>query len=717
MLRKTILIVEDEWVIAAALAGCLEEWGYEVTGNVGTGEKCIEIVRENPPDLILMDITLSGNMDGVTAAAEIQSFADIPVVYITAYDEEAVFQRASETAPYGYLKKPIDVSSLRQTVQTALSKHEADKRVRESEERFRGIFRNAAVGIDMTDVDGRFVLANDALSEMLGYTAHELLDFTFTDVTHPDDRPESSARYEALLDGRLSSYRLEKRFVRKDGTAVWADLSVSPVRDSQGKLTGTMGVVVDITDRKRTEEALRESEERLRASFDTELVAWAISRSKDGVYLEVNPGFLRLTGYSRDEIIGRTSLELGFFTPEMREAMLAELTKEGRLHNREMDFRTKTGDIRTILFSIGPITLGGEASLLAVMVDITDRKRAEEARQESEETTRLLSEMTFEAIAFHDGGYLVDANPQYFEMFGYEPDELIGQYILPKTVSPEHLEEILGYVRDGYTGRYEAVAMKKDGARFPVEVQARLCRFRGRDVRASVIRDITRRKEAEGRLKGSLQEKEVLLREIHHRVKNNLAVISSLLTLQSKYGGGTFPRGVFDDAQARIRSMAVAHELLYQSENFTRVNLPDYVAGLVHHFALPAVGLGSGLNVIRRIDDISFSLDTVIPLGMIITELISNSVKHAFPERRDGEIVTSLHTIGEDEYELTVKDNGVGLPEDVDVEHPRTLGLELVNTFVDQLRGRMEVQRGEGTEIRVRFREARKKTRPPAAKA
>ncbi len=224
------------------------------------------------------------------------------------------------------------------------------------------------------------------------------------------------------------------------------------------------------------------------------------------------------------------------------------------------------------------------------------------------------------------------------------------------------------------------------------------------NINEELQQEIVHRKQAEQRLKASLEEKEVLLREIHHRVKNNLAIIDAVLTLQADYASDEAINKLFGEARGRIHSMALAHELLYQSENLSEINVSGYVDNLVDDLIANAAGSGV-LVAVKEIEDVSLGLDTAVPLGFFLTELVSNCVKHAFPHRVEGEIRVSLRSVGEKQFELIVSDNGVGMPEDVDFKNPHSLGLELVDTFVRQLRGEVEIRRKEGTEVRIRFKE------------
>ena len=217
--------------------------------------------------------------------------------------------------------------------------------------------------------------------------------------------------------------------------------------------------------------------------------------------------------------------------------------------------------------------------------------------------------------------------------------------------------------------------------------------------------------ETNERIETQLREREVLLREIHHRVKNNLAVIISLLDLRSHYAPDETIQVAFREIQDRIHSMALAHEMLYQSETLAEIDISQYVETLVDHLIASLGTLDKTITWRKEVKNVSVGLDTLMPLGFLLTELVSNCVKHAFTDGTEGEIRISLEPILNEEFELTVSDNGVGIPEDVDLKTCSSLGMRLVSIFTKQLRGEIEINRANGTEVRIRFRDVKKDRR------
>ena len=230
-----------------------------------------------------------------------------------------------------------------------------------------------------------------------------------------------------------------------------------------------------------------------------------------------------------------------------------------------------------------------------------------------------------------------------------------------------------------------------------------------------VIFDISERRQAAEEVKVSLREKEMLLREIHHRVKNNMQVISSLLRLQSRTVEDEKSIEIFKESQNRIRSMALVHEKLYHSKDLSGVDFKDYIKelanGLVRFYGVDASKIALKIDVKK----VSLGINSAISCGLLINELISNSLKYAFPEGASGEIKVFLRTAGENDIKLKVSDNGVGMPEDLDFRKSQSLGLQLVTTLVeDQLAGKIELNRNGGTEFKITFKRNHvTKAKPP----
>jgi two-component sensor histidine kinase len=221
---------------------------------------------------------------------------------------------------------------------------------------------------------------------------------------------------------------------------------------------------------------------------------------------------------------------------------------------------------------------------------------------------------------------------------------------------------------------------------------------------AGVIDDVTERKQALEQITASLHEKEVLLKEIHHRVKNNMQVITSLLSLQSKTIGDKQAFAVFQDSQNRVKSMALIHETLYQSEDLSRIDFAEYLKKLVAHVSRSYRLRPEAVKINVHVDDVSLPIDTAVPCGLIINELASNSLKYAFPADTTGEVNITFGR-ADAQYVLRVNDTGIGLPADFDPDKGKSLGMKLVRMLTSQLCGEIQCRNGVGTTFEITFPE------------
>lgn len=215
------------------------------------------------------------------------------------------------------------------------------------------------------------------------------------------------------------------------------------------------------------------------------------------------------------------------------------------------------------------------------------------------------------------------------------------------------------------------------------------------------------RQRIEFQLKSSLEEKELLLKEIHHRVKNNMAVISSFLNLQATQFKDRAVQDAFADTRRRIRSMALVHEQLCNSGNLAKIYFPHYMEELAGRIAQSREFNSVGVEVEINADKIYLGIDTAVPCGMLINELLANAFKYAFPNGQGGKILLSMKDLGEEGYRLEVSDNGVGIPEDLNLEEPKSFGLQLVNLLGQQLNGLVEIDRSNGTRVSITFKTVR----------
>ena len=324
--------------------------------------------------------------------------------------------------------------------------------------------------------------------------------------------------------------------------------------------------------------------------------------------------------------------------------------------------------------------------------------------RESQEKFRSVADSAVDGIITTDtDGKIVLFNPSLKNIFGYNIDEIKGKHVtmlMPDRYKRKFIDKLDRFKStgnhelDGKT--FESIGLRKDGTEFPFEISIATWGPKDNKFTTSIIRDVTERKKTEKMLEKSLHEKEILLKEIHHRVKNNLMIISSLLNLQSDYIKDEESKNIFKESQNRARSMALIHERLYQSTDLKRIDFGDYIRTLANDLYHTYVMDTSLIKLNIDVDDIKLDINTSIPLGLILNELVTNSLKHAFSQGESGEINIKFH-MQMINYLLEVKDNGVGFPNDIDYKNTDTLGLRLVTSLTEQIDGKIEFNNTSGT--------------------
>jgi len=374
-------------------------------------------------------------------------------------------------------------------------------------------------------------------------------------------------------------------------------------------------------------------------------------------------------------------------------------------------------------------------------------KRMEKELKDSEERFKTYFEYAPDAYFFNDlKGIFVDANKTVEKVSGYKKEELIGTNILkdgiidPKqAIKATKLLAEIALTRT--TGPHEFIFNHKNGEKGVVEINAHLVTLHGKKLVLAIARDIQWRKKMEEDLKKahdslekqvekrtaelkevneklyaeidqrkkayhtletSLREKEALLKEIHHRVGNNMQTIIGLLELQSAHLDDESTMHLFHETQNRVRAMGKVHEKLIQSPDLSKINFRDYIESMVFSISRSYRLKPNQIQINLDVDDVLLNIDTAIPCGLILNELLTNAFQHAFPKGKNGTLIVSLH---EDNgmIELIVEDDGIGLPENFDYKKSGKLGFQLVDMLTNQINGKIEVISKKGTKIGIRF--------------
>jgi PAS domain S-box-containing protein len=353
---------------------------------------------------------------------------------------------------------------------------------------------------------------------------------------------------------------------------------------------------------------------------------------------------------------------------------------------------------------------GNYTGLEGILRDITTRKQMEGALRESEEKFRTMVENSLQGIFIFQDVRIVYANEALAHITGYSIKELLSLPFekIRGLVHSDDQEMVWGRLAERLAGkdvpsRYEFKVVRKDGNTLWMEMVSSRIEYQGKPAVQGAVIDITDRIQADEQIKASLEEKEVMLREIHHRVKNNMQIILSLLRIQSRSVRDKGIQDMFKQSQNRIRSMALIHEALYKSGDLARIHIDDYISRMTTHLlSIYREGLGD-VEINQEAEGIFLDINRAIPCGLIISELVSNCLKHAFPGKREGQITIRMTRDIKGTNSLIVKDNGTGLPEGLDYRETETLGLQLVTDLVQQINGSILLKKTHGTEFVVKF--------------
>jgi PAS domain S-box-containing protein len=577
--------------------------------------------------------------------------------------------------------------------------------LRREKERAEEYLNIAGVVLAMLDADEKISLINKKGCEILGYKEEELIGRNWFDILVPQRiRGEIRGIFGKQMAGDIEPVEYyENTLLTKEGEERLIVFHNTVIRDKNSQTVGVLFSGEDITERKQAEDEVKESRVFLAA---------VIENIPDPIYIkdrkfrfaEVNKAFLHRHKVAKEEIIGKT---------RFRETD-AEIFKTGRkLDIPEQHYHDAEGNQHWTYIKKVPLTdeSGEITHVLTISRDITERKQAEEALRKSEGLFRAIFETAQDSIFIKDRTLnYIQVNPAMEKLFGQPASKLIEltDDDLFGEEAGAHISEVDSRVLGGEIIKEEHTKPVKGIPHTFHVIKVPICDSSGEIIGlCGIARDITERKRAEEQIKASLREKEVLLKEIHHRVKNNMQVIISLLNLQSKHVKDKHDLEIFKDSQNRIKSMALIHDKLYQSKDLASIDFAEYIENLASHLFNTYSVSSSAIKFVADIKDVPLDINTAIPCGLIINELISNSLKYAFPDGQEGEILIKLYASKEDTSTLIVSDKGIGLPEDLDFRNTESLGLQVVVALVEQLKGTIELDRSEGTAFKIVFKKSK----------
>ena len=609
----------------------------------------------------------------------------------------------------GYMMVGRDVTQIRK----------AENRIKESEKKYRDLFENSTDLIQSIDRKGNLLYVNKAWLQTLGYTENESRSLNIRDIISIESNYITVDSYLESLFHESDSPLKVIIYKAKNGEEFILEGN-SSISFEKGKAISCRSIFRNITDVRKARDKIQNQAAKLNSIFNSSShIFWTIDKrlcltsfNKNfaeaihrnyGVYPELN------TDYSIDKDLYSDTDWRSFWKLKYKESF------EGRMVHFETETKDLNGNkVHREVFLNPVISSSGEINEIAgIAHDITDKKLAEENFLEQSAKINSIFESAANMVIFTLNKNLeissFNRNLAKLLLLNYGVTIEIGSAveILNLNAFTQNLNKIEGAIEATFGGKTQHLEIKLSNSRggenwYEVYLNPVYMEYKKINEISCIAFEISQRKETEDKLLNSLKDKEVLLKEVHHRVKNNLQVISSILSLQTSYVTDKNTLNILQESQNRIKSMSFIHESLYQNEDFTSIKISEYINTLTQNLLYSYRMKGEKVELETQIDEVFLNIDQAIPCGLIINELVSNALKYAFKDRDKGVILIQVKQSG-NKISLSVSDNGVGLPLSIDLGISDTLGFQLVHALVDQLDANIFVEREYGTKYLITF--------------
>lgn len=638
-----VLLVEDDDATADLVKRSLLRTGLTVV-RAATVRWALEALATQSFGAILLDYGLPGGDPWRVVEAAEQKNPKIPVIIVTGVGSEGIAAQAVHRRIADYVIKNGEYwNALPAVARRVMNTAELERERTRAEARFRGLLESAPDAMVIANQEDEIVLVNAETERLFGYSRGELLgrSVRLLLTEHVPPPPSSGDSTRPAPPG------IEVTALRRDGSTVPVEIRLSPLPTEEGELV--VRAIRDVSERQH------QRDQRFLLRFGERLQSFAETSGLIQFVVEQLATYLRAAHCTFTEF------------------------------DEEKNLMTVLGDARADEKSM----LGKSLPLTALPAGLYAEHRSGRVLSISDTKTDPRTRDAFEAT---------------FAPFGIR--SYVSAPLMRDGLRVAGLAIVDPVPRAWTLRETQILQAASERAWLWVEHLRLLGALRVSVSELQVISgDLERRVEQRTReLQDSLREKEALLKEVHHRVKNNLQVISSLLKLQALHLPDPAARAMFAESQARVQSIALVHEKLYQAKNLSHIPFNDYVHSLVVSLLHAQNADGRGISADLDIAPVHLSVEHAIPCGLILSELVTNSLKHAFPDGQQGSIQVMLRRI-DDEVRLVVADDGIGLPERIELRESASLGLDLVFTFAEQLEAKIDVRRSPGTEFRLSFRE------------
>ncbi|XDD41899.1 PAS domain S-box protein [Leptospira sp. WS60.C2] len=706
---KSILLVEDEAILALYEKNQLEQGGYQVT-HVYTGENAIQLVTRqlHPFDLILMDIDLGKGLDGTETATQILNFKEIPIVFLSSHTEREIVKKTESITSYGYVVKNSGFTVLDASIKMAFKLFEANELTKSKKEHLETVLHSIGDGVIATDKAGKIIQINPVAEKMTGWSHEEGLGLQINEVFHiinVKTRQKVENPVEIVLKtNSVVALANHTVLIAKNGLEYQIADSGSPIKDLNGDTKGVVLVFRDITAEYNVQSKIAKQANMLDNVLDA-----VIGTDFNQIINYWNKAAEKIFLWKAKEVIGKNIAEVlkSKYSHHSNQEVIETVHQKGSFIG-EATLEAKDGSFRNI--EINLVLLNDETELptgyIFVARDISERLIALKQIKESEAKLTQIIESAMDAIISIDSSKrIILFNGAAEKMFGYESNDMIGKSLdslIPESFRNQHDKHIDHFAETGVSRRAmgalgEVRGLRSNGMEFPIEASISQISVNGESLFTVILRDVTVRNISETKIQKLLHEKENILKEIHHRVKNNMSSLFTLLTLQAKSQEDQSVQTILYEAAGRIKSMIVLYEKLYHSETDNSVLIQDYFPSICTEIvSIFPKKVDIKLDILH--EPIELNAKILSSLGIILNELITNSIKHAFSDISKPEIILKISR-DRNYLSLEYSDNGIGIPESISFENTPGFGLQLIGMLTDQMEGKVKIQRDERTKI------------------
>ncbi len=719
--RSDALIAVPEAGRRNAIAAAFAARGMNVIGRERLNiDECL---GKGAPSMIVY----SASSDGTSSTSKVRQIREArpDAVLIVLSDRTSTAPRASflyagaagvyntDTDPGALADAAVSASRQSAFLQAGALLKEKINRLKEEEERYRFLVENIPGAIVRLDSEQRVLYASPVIERLTGYSPKEMTGKFIRNFVPQDELAGLLERYQAALAGVRGPFEL--RIVDRDGGVHHIRASIQPLF-TDGAFSGSTVLLDDVTAEKKARKSL-EWERHLLNTFMDNSPDYIYFKDQESLFIMVNRAKAARHGFADPAEMFGTS-DFDYFSREHAAKARADelrimetLTPMVDVHER---LTWPDGHISWASTTKLPLLdlEGAVMGTFGVSRSITEQKRAEEALREAEHTYRALVDHS-QSIIYTIGadGTLVFVSPSWKTILGHEPSEIMGRDFC-SLVHPEDVPACEDFLkRTAETGTVQPgveyrVFHRNGSLRWHRSVltpfhdeEKNLTLFIGNAI------DLTERRLAEDEVKSLLKEKDLLLREVHHRIKNNMVTISSLLALQARSSGDNRSAGILSEAQGRVRGMMMIYDRLYRSKDFRSISAADYLCELVRDVSA-VFAESSRITTELHIEDVDMDSKILFPLGIIVNELLTNAYKYAFPDGRGGKIDIAFRRLEDETMELVFSDDGVGMDKGTAPGAPDGFGLNLVDLLTKQIKGSLEWSVNKGTRFRIVFKEA-----------